>query len=450
MDKDTIIVRDKQFYKTVALIAIPVIFQSLITIGVNMTDTMMLGKMGEDQLAGSSLANDFINIFQIMCMGMGYGAAVMTARHWGSKDIKALKKIVTIMLRVCLCISSIFSILAFVYPDNIMNIFSSEPDIIANGVRYFKISAFTFIPMGITLTLTAVLRSVRETRVPLILAIVAFFANIFFNWVFIFGNLNMPRMEISGAALSTLICRIIEMTCMLIYIFCKDKKIGYKVKDLFMSCSDSIQTYITFCIPVLISDTLLGLGNSMTAVIMGHIGASFVAANAIISQVVRMSTVFNQGVSSAASILTGNTLGAGEKKKAYSQGITLFLMSIGLGIFAAIVILIVSPFIIESFNITPETRSIAYELMWAVAIMVVFQATQSLLTKGVLRGGGDTRFLMIADIVFLWVVSVPLGYFTGLVWGCSAFVIYCALKADWAVKSALCAYRLIKGKWIKL
>lgn len=92
MDKETIIVRDKQFYKTVALIAIPVIFQSLITIGVNMTDTMMLGKMGEDQLAGSSLANDFINIFQIMCMGMGYGAAVMTARHWGSKDIKALKK----------------------------------------------------------------------------------------------------------------------------------------------------------------------------------------------------------------------------------------------------------------------------------------------------------------------------------------------------------------------
>ena len=135
--------------------------------------------------------------------------------------------------------------------------------------------------------------------------------------------------------------------CMLIYIFCKDEKIGYKVKDLFMSCSDSVQTYITFCIPVLISDTLLGLGNSMTAVIMGHIGASFVAANAIISQVVRMSTVFNQGVSSAASILTGNTLGAGEKKKAYSQGITLFLMSIGLGIFAAIVILIVSPFIVH-------------------------------------------------------------------------------------------------------
>lgn len=443
-------VKDKQFYRNVLMIATPIILQSMITIGVNMADTMMLGKMGEEQLSGSSLANDFINIFQIMCMGMGYGAAVLTAKHWGSKDITSLKKVMTIMLRVCLCISSVFTILAFVWPEFIMTIFSNEQPIIANGAKYFKISAFTFIPMGITLTLTAILRSVRETRVPLIFAIVTFFTNIFFNWLFIFGNLGAPRMEIRGAALGTLISRLIEAGCTLTYILVIDKKIRYRIRDFFVSCSDTIPSYIKFCIPVLISDTLLGVGNSMTAVIMGHIGAGFVAANAIISQVVRMSTVFNQGVSSAASVLTGNTLGEGDKKRAYDQGITLFMLSIILGLFAAVVIIVVSPFIIANFNITEETKAIAYELMWAVSIMVVFQATQSTLTKGVLRGGGDTRFLMVGDIVFLWLVSVPLGYFTGLQWGCSAFIIYCALKADWFVKTVLCTYRLIKGKWIKL
>lgn len=443
-------IKDRQFYSSIIKIGLPIVLQGMITIGVNMADTIMLGQMGEGQLAGSSLANEFINIFMIMCMGMGYGAAVLTAKFWGSKDVFSLKKIMTIMLRVCIFISIVFTIAAFVKPAEIMGIFSNEKDIIACGIKYFRISAFTFVPMGITLTMTAVLRSVRETRFPLRMAILALVTNIFFNWVFIFGNLGMPRMEIQGAALGTLLSRLIEMVCFLVYIFKIDTKIEYRFSDLFIRCRENIRMYIMFCVPVLISDTLLGLGNSMTAVIMGHIGASFVAANAIIAQIVRLSTVFNQGVSSAASVITGNTVGAGKRDLARRQGYTFWSLSIIIGIIASLVIIGVSPLIIGTFNIEESTRRIAYELMWAVAFMVVFQTLQSLLTKGVLRGGGDTRFLMVADIIFLWCLSIPLGYFTGLVLKCTPFVIYCSLKADWIVKSVLCSYRLFKGKWIKM
>ncbi|MCR5100311.1 MAG: MATE family efflux transporter, partial [Butyrivibrio sp.] len=153
-------VKDKEFYRSIIRIGTPIVLQGMITIGVNMADTIMLGKMGEVQLAGSSLANEFINIFMIMCMGMGYGAAVLTARYWGSKDILQLKKTMTIMLRICLSISSIFTLLAFFIPRIIMGFFSNETSIIDSGVLYFQISAFTFVPMGISLTLTAVLRSV--------------------------------------------------------------------------------------------------------------------------------------------------------------------------------------------------------------------------------------------------------------------------------------------------
>lgn len=442
-------VRDRHFYKNVVILAVPVVFQNLITIGVNMMDTLMLGSFGEVQLSGSSLANEFINIFHFMCMGLGYGAAVLTAQYWGSQNIPAFKKIVTIMLRICLTVGLLFSIVTFAAPQAIMKIYTKDPQIIAKGVLYFRISALAYIPTGLSLTLTAILRSVRQVNLPLITSIVAFFVNIFFNWVFIFGKLGAPRMEIAGAALGTLIARFVEMGMNAGYFLFFEKKVCYRLKDLFVKCSDHLKLYITYCIPVLISDTLLSLGNNAVSVIMGHIGASFVAANAIVAQVVRMSTVFNQGLANASSVMTGNTLGEGKPQKAQRQGLTFLSLSVIIGIAAGCVILAICPFVVGGFNITAETRAIADQLMAAVAVMVIFQTTQSVLTKGVLRGGGDTRFLMIADILFLWLVSIPLGYVCGLILHLSPFWIYISLKTDWIIKSIWCSIRLICGKWIK-
>lgn len=442
-------VRDKIFYGNVVKIAVPVVLQSLITIGVNMMDTLMLGSYGEIQLSGSSLANEFINIFQIMCMGMGYGAAVLTAQYWGAQNLTAFKKVVTIMLRICLVVGAAFSVVTFLFPGTIMSIYTNDPLIIEKGSLYFRISALAYIPTGLALTLTAIMRSVQQVKLPLVTSIIAFFVNVFFNWVFIFGKLGAPEMQIEGAALGTLIARLVEMTVIGGYFLFVDKRVGYRVKDFFKRCGDHLRLYIQYCIPVLVSDTLLALGNSAVSVIMGHIGASFVAANAIVSQVVRMSTVFTQGVSNASSVMTGNTLGKGETEKAYKQGITFLSMSVIIGVCAGLIILAICPFIVGGFNITEETRAIADQLMFAVALMVIFQSAQSVLTKGVLRGGGDTRFLMIADILFLWLVSIPLGYVAGLVLHLPAFFIYAALKADWVIKSIWCSFRLVKGKWIR-
>ena len=442
-------VRDKQFYKTTVKIAVPIVLQSMITIGVNMMDTFMVGKLGETQLSATSLANEFINIFHIMCMGMGYGAAVLTAQYWGAKDIPALKKVTAIMLRICLVLATLFMVLTMAAPGTIMRVYTKESAIISEGIRYFELSAYTFLLMGISLTLTAILRSVREVKLPLITSIIAFFVNVFFNWVFIFGNLGAPRMEIEGAALGTLIARAVEAAIIGGYFLFADKKVGFRIKDLFAKCGDYLSLYIKFCIPVLISDALLAFGNNMVSVIMGHIGASFVAANAIVAQVTRMSTVFTQGVSNASSVITGNTLGTGDKKKTYEQGITFLSLSVIIGIVAGGIILALCPLIMSGFELTEETRMIANQLMYAIAIMVVFQSMQSVLTKGVLRGGGDTQFLMVADILFLWLASIPRGYLAGLVFHLPAFWIYVALKADWMIKSVWCTIRLIKGNWMK-
>ena len=443
-------VKEKSFYKLILSIAVPVVLQNMITIGVNIMDTLMLGNYGEVQLSASSLANEFINIYHIMCMGMSMGAAVLTAQYYGAGNNPSLKKIVTIVLRLGLVIAAVFTVVTLLFPEELMQLYTPDEAVIEKGVLYFRISAVTYVLLGVSLILTNILRTVHQVRFPLVLSIVTFFVNVFFNWVFIYGRLGAPEMQIEGAALGTVIARLVECGSLVTYFFVFDKRIGYRIKDLFMKCGDHVRVYITYAIPVMVSDTLLALGNSAVSIIMGHIGASFVAANSIISQTVRLSTVFNQGLSSASSVITGNTLGKGERDKAYHQGVTFLCLSILIGLAAAVIILLISPLLVESFNITQETKDIAYQLMASVSVMMVFQTVQSVLTKGVLRGGGDTRFLMLADILFLWLASIPLGYLCGLVWHLSPFWIYAALKIDWVIKSVWCIFRLRSKKWIRV
>jgi Na+-driven multidrug efflux pump len=227
-----------------------------------------------------------------------------------------------------------------------------------------------------------------------------------------------------------------------------DRKVGLKLRDMLMKCGDMIRPYFKYSVPVIVSDFLLGLGNTMVSVVIGHMGSSFVSANAIIAQMTRLSTVANQGISNAGGVMTGNTLGEGDTDKAYRQGVTFLMLSLLMGIFAAVIILVVCPPVIGAYNITQETRDIAFQLIYSMAIMVVFQATQSMLTKGVLRNGGDTRFLMVADIAFMWLASIPLGYLAGYVWHMSPFWIYALLKIDYIIKTVWCTIRLKNKTWM--
>ncbi len=440
---------DKHFYKQVAAIALPISAQSLITIGVNMTDTVMLGKLGETALSASALANQFISIFQICCMGIGMGASVLTSRFWGMQDKHSLRKAVTIMLRLCFVFGLAFTLATVITPDGLMRIYTNDPEIIQAGASYFRWSIPCYWLLGFSLTCTIVLRSVGQVRLPLICSICAFFINVFFNYVFIFGAFGAPRMEIAGAALGTVIARVFEFCFICGYFLFVDKRVGYRLKHLAMKCRDLVGDYLSISIPVLVSDTLLGLGNSAVAMVMGRVGATFVAANSITTVTQQLSTVFIQGIGNASSIITGHTLGQGELDKAQRQGFTFLGLGFVVGLLGGLLIMIISGPVISFYDITAETKGIAEQLMIAVGFIVIFQSMNSILTKGVLRGGGDTKFLMVADILFLWVASVPLGALAGLVWHMPAFWIYTFLKIDQIIKAVWCVFRLSSKKWIK-
>ena len=445
-----IFVKDKDFYKSFLIIALPVVLQNCITIGVNMLDTIMLGSFGELYLSATSLSNQFFNLFQIICMGLGGGAAVLAAQAWGRKDTDAIKKVITIMLYLTISFSLLFTVASCLFPRQIMTIYTSDALVLNECERYYKYLAYAFVFQGLTLTLTQVLRSIKEAKISLYAAILAFFANIFLNYSLIFGKFGLPRMEIEGAALATLLARIVECAFIVIYVFVVNKKVQYRFKDLFVKCSDYIKPYFKYGLPVLISDFLLGLGNTAIAIVMGHISSEFVAAFSITTITQQMCNIFTMGVTNASGVIIGNTLGERKTDEAYNQGKTFIAMSVILGISASILIYFIKMPVINMYNILPETKQIANSLMNGVSFMIIFRMMGSVLTKGVLRGGGDTKFLMKADILFLWCASIPLGILSGIVLKMSAFWIFFFLNIDHLIKALWCLKRYKSREWITI
>ena len=475
--------KDPEFYKNVFTLALPIALQSLITIGVNMLDTLMVGSLGETPLSATSLANSFISIYQIFCMGLGMGASVLVSRYWGMKKSAlaagttatnatttasapgttnvaatstaeqasvALKQTVCLMIRLAVLLATLFAVATLLIPDKIMLLYTDDTAIIEQGELYFRWSVPTYFFLGLSLVCTIVLRSVGQVKLPLFVSIGALSINLVANYALIFGHFGLPKMGVAGAALATLIARIFETGAICGYLFFKDSRIRFKLKDLFMNTSSLLREYMRISIPVLISDGILAIGNNSVAMVIGRMGAAFVAANAITSVTQQLSTVVISGVSQAGAIVTGQTLGMGSREKTMQQGYQFFGLGIALGVLSGLFILAVSGPIVYSYkNLSEETLEIAEQLMLSISFIIVFHAINSIMTKGVLRGGGDTKVLMLTDNIFLWILAIPLGIITGPVLRVPAFWVYAALKSDQVVKTVWCAIRLRSGKWIK-
>lgn len=423
--------------------------QQIITVGVNMMDTVMLGRLDETALSAGSMAVQVHNLFHFMCMGLSMGAGVLIARYWGGEEKKSLQKTLTLMYRSCLLLIALFTLVVALAPARVMLLLTPDRAVVAEGVRYLRYALPCFFFYGLSLCTTNVLRNSGQMHIPLLSSIGAFFINIFFNWVFIFGKLGAPAMGVAGAALGTLISRIFEFCIICGFFLWKDKRVGFHLKNLLIPCGDLLPEYLRISLPVMVSDTLLGVGNSMTVSVAGHIGKTFMSAHTITTVTQQIATVFSSSLGQSAVIITGNTLGQGDTEKAQNQGITFAALGLMVGIISGGVIVLISPLVVGYYNITAETYAVAMELMRSVGVVTVFAVLGSILTKGVLRGGGDTRFLMLADVLFLWVVSVPLGACAGLVWKLPPFWTFFCLRIDNLLKSLWCLGRLKSGKWIK-
>ena len=426
----------------------PIACQNLVTIAVNAADMTMLGRLGETSISAASLAGQYINIFQIFCLGAGTGASILAARYWGMKELPSLRRTITIMLRMILIVAGIFAGIALILPGTVMRTYTSDVHIIAEGVQYLKYAVPSFFFYGLAQTSTVILRSIRKVKLPLLISIGAFFLNIIGNYLLIFGKLGLPAMGIAGASLATTIVRVIECILTLGYLLVIDQKIQYRFSHFFMSTKELVPEFFKISFPVLISDGMMAFGNNMVMVIIGHMGEKYVAAYAVAAIVERLCTAWSSGVGHSSSVIVGNTLGEGKKEEAVRQGWAFLGLGIILGLLASFIVLVIRNPMIRLYRLSEETAGIAGEFLTASVFIVIFQAVGSIMTKGVLRGGGDTRVLMIVDNIFLWGISIPIGYVLGIHLGCPAFGVYCFLNIHHFCKSIWSVFRMKKDHWI--
>lgn len=441
--------KNRDFYSKTVRLMLPVVLQQLITIGVNFFDNLMVGSFGEQQISAAAFSNQYYGFFQTILMGVGSGAVVMTSQFWGRKELEAMRTVSAIVFRVTALICGLFTLTAFA-PQAVLRIFTDEADVIAVGRPYLMLISLTFFLAGMSSVATYLLRTVGQVKVPLIGSAGAFVINIFFNWIFIFGKFGAPRLELIGAAVGTILARLFEFMCVFGYFIWKDQKYAFRLKHFFISGRQLYHQYVRYSIPVLISDTLLGLSLSLVSVIMGHVGSSMAAANSIIGSVTQVTTVLNTGMAGAAAIVIGNTIGEGDLKKAVREGNTYVILSFLIGVIAIFPLLLLEGPYVGLYQITEETRQITHDMLFVTCMVLPIQTIAYVTSKGILRGGGDTRFLLLADSSMVWLVSLPLGALSAFVWHMSPGWIYFFLRVEFPLKGIICLIRFLTGKWIRI
>ena len=455
----SIFTRDRSFYSKLLYIAVPVSLQGLVMFGVNVTDTVMVGSLGEFSIAGVAIANQFSFLYQITCFGIAGGMGVLTAQFWGKKDRESIGAGLAIIMKLAFAFGTLFLSAAAFAPRYIMGIYSRDAPVIYEGSAYLRYLSLGYLFLGLTTMTASTLRSVGVVRLTLLTNCIALVLNVFLNWVFIFGMLGAPRLGAAGAAISTTICRMVEFSIVMIFLLRIDKKIRFRLRMLLHWNKRIFRNYLKNGVPVIVSDVLLGIGGNMVSVVLGRMGAQVVSASAIANIIYQLTSIFLMGVSNASGVITGNTIGAGESEKVKEYGKTFLVLTIGVSVLAVICIQLVKTVIfrkfqiggasIQAFNVEESTKQIAVQLLNTLSCIAVFITLSSVLTKGILRAGGDTRFLMIADVLFLWIVSVPLGFITGLYLKWPPYIVFLCLRIDEVIKGIWCLFRFFSWKWIR-
>ncbi|WP_419748851.1 MATE family efflux transporter [Clostridium perfringens] len=443
-----IITRDKRFYRLLFSIALPIAVQNLITFMVSMVDTLMVGALGEIQLSAVSIANNLFFVLTILMFGLAGGSNIMISQYWGKGNVKTIHKILAIMYRVCLLITGIFIFIALFLPKYFMGIFTTDKAVIDFGASYLRIVCIGYLFYSITNCTIMMLRSVKTVSISIIVYTASLVVNSILNWIFIFGNLGAPEFGIRGAAIATVCARITEFSIVLVFMFIYERKIGLKIEHLLKLDKEILKDYVGLCTPVLCNELLWAIGASMISVIVGRMGTEVVAANSINGVAHQFVTVFIFGMSNATAVIIGNTIGEGKKEKAKEYAYSIGIFSVVMGCISGLMILLIKPFVVNFYNVSYSTKLIAMEIMTVTSGIIVFQSLASNFMMGVLRGGGDAKFVLINDLIFMWLVAIPGGFFVAFVLELPVALVFLVIKCDEILKSLTSVYRVISGKWI--
>jgi putative MATE family efflux protein len=439
---------NKALYSTLVHIAVPIALQGLITSSLNLVDNIMIGQLGEAEFSAVGMANQLFFVFTSLLFGFTSGAGAYIAQFWGIKDLINIKKVLGFSLFFTILSSTIFFLGSFFFPDKVILLFSKDPAVIRYGEEYLTIVSFTFILMAITISHAAVLKITEQTKLPMKISAYAFLINTVLNYVLIFGKLGFEPMGVKGAAIGTLISRLFEMVLILYFIYIKGNIVRGKISDLFSFSSDFAKRILKTAFPVVANEVLWGLGMASYGVIYGHMGTTEYAALQVSNTVhfIFIMAIFSIG--DAALVMIGKDLGRKSEASAYDVACKLLKIGIVSGILSGIFLIIFSPLIVKLFNFTPEGRQYATVILSIYGCFMWLKLFSGINIIGVFRGGGDTKFAMYTEVATVWLVGVPLVFFSALVLKLPLYLVVIAATFEEIIKGIICYKRLKSKKWI--
>lgn len=436
------------FLRKVAVLVVPMAIQNLINVGVTATDVVMLGKVGEKVLSGCSLGGQVLFILSLFLFGTTSGACVLTAQYWGKKDKQAIEKILGIVVALTECVGIIFMIVTLLFPMQIMSVFTNDSEIIAEGVKYLRIVAFTYPLAVFTMGYLNVIRSVERVVISTVVYGSSLLCNIVVNAVLIFGLLGFPAMGIEGAAIGTLVARILELIIVLIYMQ-KHRDIRVRIKYMLHMDKALLKDFFQYSTPVIINEILWGVGYSANSAIVGHLGSSAVAANSVAHMTRQLAQVVVFGIGNATAIMIGKAIGEGKKKLAEEYAGRFVRLSFICGLAGGVLILLIRPLLIAGLGFEGLTAKYLTIFLAMMSYYVVGQAVNTTWVVGIFRSGGDTAFGTVLDMTTMWFGSILFGFLAAFVWKCPVPVVYCILLSDEVIKVPFCLWRYKQKKWLQ-
>lgn len=440
---------DRIFYKKLFALVIPIAAQNFMTAIVSASDALMLGLQGQIALSAVSLATQVQFVLNLFYWALTIGATVLAAQYWGKEDTVSVEHVLVITLRFSIAISFLFFLAAAFCPEMLMRIFTNETELIALGVSYLRIVSGSYLCMGISQVYLCIMKNSGRALRSTIYGSTAVILNLVLNGILIFGLLGLPKMGIRGAALATLLARIVELVLVLLE---NQKKDVVRIRWEYLKMPDAIlqKDYCYYTAPVLANELAWGCGFTMFSVIMGHLGSDAVAANSIANIAKNIIICFCLGIGAGSGIIIGNELGSGNLEQAKIYGKKLCRAAVVSGVLSGLLLLACQPVIfLFASNLSGQAQGYLRVMLLICSYYLIGKAVNCTVIAGIFCAGGDTRFGLCCDTITMWAIIIPIGLAAAFWLKLPVLWVYFCLNLDEIIKLPAVYRHYKKYQWLK-
>lgn len=445
------IAKYKSLYRNLLLLAVPMALQNLISFGVGFADNLMVSSLGDLALSGVFLSNQVQNILHMLTMGVGSAMVVLATQYIGKNDKENAKTIIAIVMKFCLFLGLLCTLAVSLFPSQILHLFTDDEAVVQEGMKYIGIVCFSYIFFCANSVFLSSMRCVQNTRVGLYTSLIGFSLNVMLNWILIFGKLGLPALGVRGAAIATLIARIVEMLFSFSYVHFVDQQLALKFKDYLRNSYLLIRDFFRYGFPIILGDVIWGIAGAVQVAILGRLGAEVLAANTIAGNLGNIFGVVVYAIAGSTGIIIGRMVGAGEydKIKEYTRPLQIIFICFGLLTGLATFLLRGTLLSIGFSGISPQAHTYAMQFLTVLSISIVGTAYQMSVLTGIVRAGGATDFVLKNDLFWVWVVVIPSALLSAFVFHAPPWVVFACIKSDQILKCSVAVIKLHRFDWMK-